>query len=263
MTVTNVTPTEPTNEPQNTEQPIDNMGNPVNPDGTPAEPKPPENEGGETIESLQKALKDTKAELTRLQQAQPKEPEANPQESNDTPTDLEIRAKEAEEKGVDFSKYSEEYNTEGTLSDESYKELADQGYDRQLVDDYIAGQKARVSQQTTEISQVVGGEENLQPVLDWAAENLSEDEIAAYNVATQNGVASAKLALQGVYSRFVAANGDRPNLIQGQGTPIGKDVFKSSFEMTKAQQDPRYWSDPDYQAEVQAKIERSHRAGTI
>lgn len=272
MTLTNVTPTEPTNEPQNTDQPIDNMGNPVNPDGTPAEPKDNQNsdpqnnnEGGESVESLQKALKDTKAELTRLQQAQKNsgEEKNKDQEDRNTSTDLEIKAKEAEESGVDFSKYSEEFNTDGQLSEDSYKELEKQGYNKQIVDDYIAGQQARVKQQTTEIAQVVGGEENLQPVLDWAADNLSEDEIAAYNVATQGGTAAAKLALQGLHSRYVAANGDSPNLISGEGAPAGGDVFKSSFEMTKAQEDPRYWKDPDYQAEVLAKIERSHKAGTI
>ena len=142
MTQTNTTPTGDTNQtPENT-KPIDNMGNPVNPDGTPREPeaaedKPTENEGGESVESLQKALKDTKAELTRIQQdkadtdTEPKDTEPQP---NTTPEDLQIQEKKAVEAGIDMSKYSDQYNADGELSDDSYKELSDKGLDKETVD---------------------------------------------------------------------------------------------------------------------------------
>lgn len=268
MTVTNVTPTEPTNEPQNNTQPIDNMGNPIDDKGNPIEGKEVVNDGGETVESLQKALKDTKAELTKLQQEkaqkQPnQESEGDPESTEGDDTKLEIEQKKAEEAGVDFSKYSEEYNSQGGLSDESYEELAKKGYDRQLVDDYIEGQKARVHRQTQEVATVVGGEDNLAPVLEWAAENLSEEEINIYNSSVRQSTTAAKLALQGIYSRYVAANGKAPNLVKGDGSTAGADIFKSPFEMQKAQQDPRYWNDPDFQKEVEEKIRRSMKAGTV
>ena len=267
MTQTNTVPTPETNEPQSTEQPIDNMGNPVNPDGTPAEPQQ-KTEEKPSYEAIEKALKDTKAELTRVQQgqAQPKEEpkQEPPKEENKEPqSDLEIKEKEAEEKGVDFSKYSTEYNSNGGLSEASYEELDGLGYPRDMVDDYIAGKNARNAAQTAEVAEVVGGVDNLDSVLEWAGDNLSDEEINAYNTATQGGTEAAKLALQGLYSRYTAENGSNPRLVQGQaGTKTG-EVFKSQFDLTKAMEDKRYWTDPDYQQEVMDKAKRSQKAGTI
>lgn len=267
MTVTNVTPTGNTNQEQPPEQPIDNMGNPVDDKGNVVEKKdpPPKAEGEETVESLQKALKDTKAELTRLQQQKPKADEEGEEEQKGGTENknLEIEKKKAEEAGVDFGKYSGEYNKDGKLSDDSYKELAEKGYDRQLVDDYIAGQQARVDKQTKEVSAVVGGEENLSKVLEWAGEHLPQEEIDFYNKSVNEGTAAAKMALQAVYTKYSDANGEAPNLISGGSPGSANSVFKSPFEMQKAMDDPRYWSDPDYQAEVEAKAKRSHKARTV
>ena len=138
------------------------------------------------------------------------------------------------------------------------------GLEKRTVDDYIAGQTARVAKQTADVAAVVGGEENLQPVLNWAGENLSAEDINFYNEATKQGTTAAKMALETVYNRFITANGAAPNLLNGDTTnSSGKDVFKSSFEMTQAQQDKRYWSDPDFQREVEDKIKRSIKAGTV
>lgn len=266
MVETNITPTESTNQPKEPEQRIDNMGNPVDEKGNLVEKDTNQEEnkadGDDTnIESLQKALKDTKAELTRLQQ---KGTDTETEDLSESKADdLEIKTKEAEDKGVDLSVYSEEYNSKGELSEDSYKELAGKGFNKEIVDDYIAGQKARLQQQTEEVTSVVGGEKNLDAVLEWAAGNLSAEEIAAYNEATKQGTASAKIALRGIYSSYIEANGQSPNLQSGDTIPSKGDVFKSPFDMQKAQQDPRYWKDPDFQKEVQEKIQRSMAAGTI
>lgn len=272
MTETFTTPTEPTNTSDAPENPVDDQGKPIEPTDTDSS-----NQGGETVESLKKALNDTKAELTRLQQgntetdgkgsSEPTEEGSGDTEGEGTETQADLQIQEAEkvaeEAGVDFTKYSEEYNTNGELSEDAYKELASKGFDKQIVDDYIEGQKARNERQTQEVSTVVGGIDNLQPVLEWAGENLSPEEIQLYNEATSKGTAATKLALEGVYARYTAANGEAPNLLQGGTTGTTSDVFKSSFEMTKAMEDDRYWNDPDYRQDIVSKIERSHKAGTI
>lgn len=267
MTQTNVTPTGDTNQEPAITQPIDNMGNPVDDKGNPVEVQAPAE--GETLESLQKALKDTKAELTRLQQekAAPKKVDDDGKPLTLQTAPVEAAAAEAkaevEAKGLDFDKYTNEINTEGALSDESYKELEAKGFPKEMVDAYVSGQQAKVDAQTKEVAAVIGGEHNLEPVLTWAANNLTAEELNIYNQAVGMGTAAAKLALSGIYARYTAENGKAPNLIN-TGTPATtSDVFKSNHDMTKAMQDPRYWNDPDYQKEVIAKAERSMRAGTI
>ncbi len=272
MTVQNVTPTGDTNQPtpivasDDQGNPLDENGNVQAPvqDGMPDNNTPADNnEDGETKESLRKALKDTKAALTKAQQGIKDDQDNEDTEENNTPTNLEIQQQAEESTGLDLQEYFDEYQDKGELTQESYDKLAEQGLGKQIVDDFIAGQNARVANETREVAAVVGGEDNLNAVLEWAGENLSEAEINAYNSATQQGKDSAKLALQGLYSRYTAENGSSPNLIGGQTGGESRDVFKSSHEMTKAMEDPRYWKDPDYQKEVQDKISRSHKAGTI
>ena len=265
MTTTNVTPEPATNQPA-PPPPIDNMGNPVNQDGTPREPEaaPETPEGGQTTESLQKALNDTKAELTRLQQSQNKPTEdPTPSEAPKSQEDLIIQEKVAEDAGVDFSKYSEEYNKDGGLSEDSYKELMAKGFDKQIVDDYIAGQEARVSQQTQQIAEVVGGSESLESVLTWARDNLSPSEIKAYNDSVLNGTDAAKMALQGIHARYTQANGSAPNLMAGETSSNSGEMFKSQYDMVKAMEDKRYGQDPDFTKEVQDKAARAHKAGRL
>lgn len=269
MTVTNVTPTGDTNTAEAPAQAIDNMGNPVDDKGNPVDASQVKSEGeGETVESLQKALKDTKAELTKLQQEKAGK-KAEKDEGNVTiHTDPKEAAKDSASKavtdaGLDFGKYSDEINDGGKLSDESYAELAAKGFTKDIVDDYVAGQQARLDNQTKEVATVVGGEEHLDTVLSWAAENLSADEINLYNEAVAMGTPAAKLALRGIYAQFVEANGKNPNLINTTSSSTGSDIFKSANEMQLAMQDKRYWNDPDYQKEVSDKAARSYQAGTI
>ncbi len=259
MTDTNVTPSEESNEHTAPKDIVDNEGNEIKKEPT---------QGGQTIESLEKALKDTKAELTKLQQGAPKDEEESEEVVEDkketTEIDIAETEKEAVKAGVDFEALSTEYNSKGELSEASYKDLEAKGFPKQVVDDYIAGQKARNDIQTQALSEIVGGPDNLPKVLEWAAENLTPEEITAYNEAANGSAAQRKLALQGVYARYSDAEGVAPKLVTGSVTNnSSNDVFKSAHAMTKAMEDPRYWSDPDYRDDVSAKVERSFKAGTI
>lgn len=258
MTITNVTPTGDTNQTPENPAPIDNNGQPINPDGTPRETTTVTDEKP-SYESIEQALKDTKAELTRLQQAAPKEPV----EAEKPETDTQVTEAEAVKAGVDIDKVTAEYNNEGKLSDETYKELAEKGFPKDLVDSYIAGQHAKQDLFNSAMESVVGGSEKLDEVIKWAGSNLPPEQIAVYNESLTKGTAAAKLALEGIYSQFKEANGNPPSLLQGGTQAHATDIFRSSHEMTKAMQDKRYWTDPDYQKDVQAKAERSMAAGTI
>lgn len=268
MTQTMTTPTGDSNQPAAPTEPIDNNGNPINDDGSPREPAPKGDDNtGEDLESLKKALKDTKAELTKLQQGKNKDGEkedvSEGQGEKDQDLQIKQQTQEAEKAGVDMAKYSDEFAETGQLSEDSYKELESKGFDKGIVDAYIEGQKAIAARQTAEVAQVVGGEENFNAIKEWAAESLSESEIAAFNTAVTSGTEAAKLAVQGLNARYVAENGSAPNLIGGETGNTGGGMFKSNYDMQQAMADPRYWKDPDYQKEVAEKAKRSMKAGKI
>ena len=70
-----------------------------------------------------------------------------------------------------------EFVEKGTLSDESYAALEAKGYNRVLVDGYIAGQVARAQALTNEVHAAVGGAEKYAAMTQWAAGKLSAAEV--------------------------------------------------------------------------------------
>ena len=163
----------------------------------------------------------------------------------------------------DMSALAEEFVTTGGLSDESYTELAENGFSRELVDTYIAGVKA---QQATgqelgdkaqeEIFSVAGGEAKYNDLIAWAENKLDAAEKEAYNKVVATGdVGMIKLAVQGLVSRYESVYGREPRLIKGGGRAATEDRgFKSEFDMKAAMSDSRYGKDPSYTREVEQKV---------
>lgn len=164
------------------------------------------------------------------------------------------------EKGLKLQDFSEEFAKSGELSAESYDKLAKAGYDRDLVDNYIAGQQARAAQFEGSIKSEVGGDEAYVAMTEWAKSNMTPSEIAAYNAAVSSGNPDqAKLAALGLSAKYQKAVGSDPQrLLGGQGGTSSSDVFESMAQVTAAMRDPQYKADPAFRAKVQAKLGRSN-----
>jgi hypothetical protein len=221
-------------------------------------------ENFKTTEEFVESAKQTKSALTQAQQELAefkKSPSDTPKETEATTTEA---AKDAVTKaGIDFDSLSNEYIEKGELSAETLKMLEDKGFSKNIVDTYINGVKASANQYEASMGEVVGGVENVEKVLTWARDNLTQEEITAYNAAVTKDPTTAKMQLAGIYSRFVKDNGKDPNLLTTEGVG-NSSVYKSPHDYVKAMQDPRYFKgDPDYIKEVTEKAQRSHVAGTI
>lgn len=202
-----------------------------------------------SAEELEKAYKELEAKLGS-------KPDEEAAEENKEEPKSETEAKEAAENaGVDYASIEAEYQENGTLSEATYKDLADKGIPKEMVDQYIAGQEAVVQQAQVKLQALAGGEQGYNEMIQWAAENLSEGEKDAFN-SSLNNTNQAEFAIQGLYSRFKAAQG--PNLVKGQsnvGTTAG---YQSKAEMTQDMHDPRYKKDPAFRAMVQRKLAKSN-----
>ena len=161
--------------------------------------------------------------------------------------------------GLSLDNYYDEFAEKGELSQDSYDNLAKSGLSKELVDSYIEGQKAISDNQTKDIHNVVGGEQNYDAVVKWATDNLSDAEINAYNKALDTDVNSAKLSLQGIYAKYQSQNSsNEPNLTQGQTVSGRTDVFNSTAEIVNAINDKRYEVDTAYRRNVEEKLKRSN-----
>lgn len=168
-------------------------------------------------------------------------------------------AKELQSKGLDLDEFAAEFSKSGELSQDSYEQLEKAGYPRNIVDQYVEGQKARAALYESEVKSVAGGDKSFAEMVDWAKANLSPQEIAAYNAAIDSGDPNqAKLAVSGVYQRFSTARPQEPSLFKGSTAAASSDVYESVAQMQKDMANPDYKTDPAFRAKVQAKLGRSN-----
>lgn len=148
-----------------------------------------------------------------------------------------------------------EFIESGELSEKSLKALEEQGLARNLVEAYVAGQRALMENQVNQVKATVGGEENYNAMAEWAAENLDQSELDAFNEVVESGsINQAQMAVRGLYSQFASAGGKAPNLIQGNTSGSAVKPFNSAAQVTEAMRDPRYKNDPAYRKTVEDRL---------
>ena len=181
--------------------------------------------------------------------------------ANEDGTEDDANAEKDEQKG--FAKFSQEFTEKGELSDESYKELAEtHNLSKEMVDAYIAGQVALSEKAEGTLYNEAGGKEKYGQMTEWAAENVTPAERAAYNKAIGSGDADiAKLAISGLKAKWVAAvgqnNGERIAPNGGSANSAGVVGYQSTAQMTADMKNPLYKTDPAFRAKVGQKIANS------
>ena len=171
---------------------------------------------------------------------------------------LEIEAKAEEavaQAGLDMSALQTEYDDNGELSQNSIDKLTAVGIDKNIIDAYIDGQTALAQNIEADIKGAVGGNDQYKGMVEWAKENLSAEEVTAYNnTVNSRDIASVKLAVTGLKARMDA--GREPNLVQGKAS-VSTGGYESWAQVTQAMNDPRYANDPAFRKQVELKIARS------
>ena len=181
------------------------------------------------------------------QQESPPSPISQQQKSNPLPI-----------KGVDFEKYAREYAENGSLSEDSYKQLEQSGMTEDVVDTWLTGQQAIADETINLAHDAVGGEEEYNSLMEWSAKSLEEKEIDAFNRAIETpNPDDVVFAIKSLNARRQMEEGQAPTLLQGDTGGTGVNSFKSVAQLTKAMNDPRYNSDPAYRDEVTMKLSQS------
>ncbi len=216
----------------------------------------------ETPEDLAKAYGELEKQFTQKAQAKTSEAKAQgtePQKADTDASETDDAVNEiVESAGLNMTDLSAEYEQSGQLSEDSYEKLAKAGISREYVDGYIRGQEALAVQYQSEVFEVAGGQQGYTEMIQWAAKNLTLNEINAFNTSVNSGdLEQAKLSVQGLMAKYVASEGNEPRLVKGTATGDAASVFRSTAELTAAMKDPRYKSDPAYRQDVIEKLGRS------
>lgn len=202
---------------------------------------------GKTLEEIYKSFESNMG----------KPPEESPPEG--TPSSTEEDTPSPDE-AVNLDEFAQEYLEKGELSEDSYAKLQEKGFSKDIVDAYIAGQEALREKQSQTVFQSVGGEENYNAMIQWAATNLTQDQIEAYNQAVGSGdAAQVSFAVEGLFARYSRATPAPPKkIIQGSSSTNLGNSYRSLAEMRADMSDPRYKSDPAFRKTVEQKLANSN-----
>lgn len=161
-----------------------------------------------------------------------------------------------------LGKVQTEYSENNQIGEETLGELAKAGIPKEIAETYLEGLQALADRTVGEIHAYVGGKDQYAKMSEWAAKQLSDDDLDAFNTALDNPKLR-ETAVRGLYARFQAANPGEGNLRGPQGgqSATGGDVFTSKDQVLEAMRDPKYAQNASYRQEVQDKLARSQRVG--
>jgi len=160
------------------------------------------------------------------------------------------------------------YENDGTITEEMYDQLNEAGFSDETIDAYLGGLRNELGyddaasvlseSEISDIKDIAGGDEGYAEVVQWASENLPEEDVLAFdeviNTANQAAVRFAVKALVGQYEDAV---GRTPELVTGKQSSTGQ-AYRSMAEVVRDMNDPRYDNDDAYRMDVMRKLERSN-----
>ena len=161
----------------------------------------------------------------------------------------------------------EYYANEGTLSEETIEKFSEMS-SQDLVNAYLEIQQNNPQAnpqgiemsdaQVNSVMNAAGGEANYNRIVEWAASNLDNRSIDAFDSVVDSGnPAAINIAFAGLKSTYEDANGYEGRMLSGKAASSGGDLYRSQAELVAAMSDPRYDSDPAYRADVIEKLELS------
>jgi hypothetical protein len=197
------------------------------------------------------------SELEKKMGANDEQEEVQQEEEQSTDEQDDNEKEDSNTNDVIVEASKEFFENDGVISEETYKNLAEVGLPKELVDSYAAGQQALQQSEEGNIKAAADG--NWDQMAEWAANNLSPEEVNTFDDIVQNGtVEQAKLATKGLYAQYKAENGVTPKLVQGAVSGSSSMPFKSNQELARAMSDPRYKSgDKSYHEEIDRRIAAS------
>ena len=194
----------------------------------------------------------------------------NDDEVEDTTLDEdEVDYDEATVAGIELiTEASDEYYAnEGQVSAETMQKFQEMS-SSDLVNAYMAIQENNPAQggyspdltdaEMNSVYNSAGGEAEYNRLTSWAADNVPESKLDAFNDIIDRGNATAiQIAVAGLRSEYESQEGYEGRMLTGKAAQT-LDGFRSQAEVVAAMNDIKYDRDPAYRQDVYDKLERSN-----
>jgi len=112
-------------------------------------------------------------------------------------------------------------------------------------------------EQSVQLKNIVGGEQQYNNMLEWSQNNLNQTEIDMFNQVMDKGDPLACFfAVRALSYRYEDGTGMDGEMVTGTA-PKQQSGFRSQQEVVAAMSDPRYENDPAYRQDIMEKLDRS------
>jgi len=156
------------------------------------------------------------------------------------------------------TEYTEE--TTDKISELSTEELVNMHLTyRQNVENNYIPQRELSKEDIKELQEVAGGPQEYSNMLNWAKDNLDENETEMFDQVMGRGdPLSCFFAIQALQYRYEDDEGTfEDTMVTGAAPKETTNIFRSQAEVVAAMSDARYDKDPAYRQDVMKKLERS------
>ena len=194
---------------------------------------------------LQKKLGDSNSE------SEPEETKSKEEEEPSEKDFLDTLWEEAQQ-----DEYSEE--TVKKLSEMDPKDVAQMYLEKRAQFEQTSKPEELTEENVSQLKEIAGGDQQYSNMMQWATDNLSENEVSMYDqVMEQGNPLAAFFAVQALKYRFDDAKGVDGVMLTGKTASNKGDQFRSQAEVVRAMSDPKYDNDPAYRQDIYDKLERS------
>jgi hypothetical protein len=148
---------------------------------------------------------------------------------------------------LDMNALEQEWRDNGQkLSDETIAKLEKQGITKEMITEHIGARQTQAAAWDASLAEHVGGKDNLDTLLEFAAKNLDAATIERYNSKLQNtkSPAEAKEVLDLIFGKYEGMYGKSGRSATAGGSevsaPGGVKPIADMQELTDLMRDPRY-----------------------
>ena len=203
-------------------------------------------------EDLIKSYQELEKKLSSNNTSAPKTENKNP---------LQAQAKTEQPSAISsvFQTAEQEFNETGQISDTTLASLEKSGLPKQYVDNYLKGLEALGEQFQNKAYSITKGEEQYKAMTDWVANNLTEEEVDAFNRGVASDDSTALFTIKGMYARYNTESKEpKINLGQSSSSNSTGERYESVAQLKEDMKNPLYQKDPAFRQKVELKLSRSN-----
>lgn len=151
----------------------------------------------------------------------------------------------------------EAYSKQEQFDPKAFEDVSKEDLIKAFFANAEAGEADLSEAQVSDVVGRVGGREQYDQMLRWAASTLPREDIEQFDqIVDSANVTQINMAVDAIAKRYFDANGQDGNTLTGRQA-INNQSYRSQQELIRDMNDPKYENDPAYRNDVMNKLANS------